>query len=107
MQFLLTAFDGTDSEALARRMAARPDHLASSDRLIAAGQLLYAAAILGDEGQMIGSVEVLNFPTREDVDAYVVQEPYVVQGVWERIDIRPCKPGPAFQQQTESQQAST
>jgi hypothetical protein len=48
MELLITACDGTDAEAMERRLAARGSQLALGERIIAAGSLPYAAAILDD-----------------------------------------------------------
>ena len=96
MQYLLLAYDGTDEDALARRMRAREAHLALGAELAADGRLLFATAILDDDGTMIGSMEVLDLPSREDVDAYLAGEPYVTGDVWREITVRPCRVGPAF-----------
>ena len=46
MQYLIIGKDGTDSEAKERRTKARPDHIAMGDKLVASGNLWYAAALL-------------------------------------------------------------
>ncbi len=58
MQFTLVAEDDKDTEALNRRMAARDQHLEVAKKLKAEGHVLYGAALLGDEGKIIGSVYV-------------------------------------------------
>jgi len=57
---------------------------------------LYAAALLDDDGNMIGSLLVVDFPTREELDDYLTIEPYVIGKVWEKIEIKPCKVGSMF-----------
>lgn len=98
MQYLLIAQDHNDAGALERRMEARPAHLALGDELVTKGQLLYATAILNEEGKMVGSMEVLDLESMDAVEQYLDSEPYVTAKVWNRdaIDIRPCRPGPAF-----------
>ncbi len=107
MHFLVTGYDGTDDGAPARRAAARPDHLASATQMMTAGQLPYAAALLseGPEPKMIGSLMFVNFSTRDELDRWLKVEPYVVQKVWERIEIRPVQPGPIFMRLSEPQTA--
>lgn len=96
MQFLLIAHDGTDDEALARRMRVREDHIRLGDELASQGRMLYGTAILDADDRMIGSMLVLEFPTRDDLDAWLRTEPYVTGDVWRRIDIQPCRVGPSF-----------
>ena len=31
----------------------------------------------------------MNFESRNDIDAYLAEEPYVVEGVWDKIVIEP------------------
>jgi uncharacterized protein YciI len=97
MQFLVTAYDGTDSGAQDRRLAARPAHIALGDKYRDEKKHLYAAAILNDDGQMIGSAMVVEFSNRAELDNWLAEEPYVVGKVWEKIEIKPCKVGPSFQ----------
>lgn len=88
MQFLLTAYDGTDEGALGRRMAARADHLAGIEKLKAQGHFLAGGAIVNDEGKMIGSACMLEFPTRADLDAWLATDPYVIGKVWLDISVQ-------------------
>ncbi|HNH75718.1 MAG TPA: YciI family protein [Candidatus Obscuribacter sp.] len=98
MQFVLIGRDGDDAEALSRRMAAREAHLAGCANLRENGVLLYAAAILSDDTvqKMIGSMLVLDFASRADLDAWLKEEPYVKGDVWKKIEINPCKLAPGF-----------
>jgi len=96
MQFLVTAFDGTDADALNRRLAVRSAHIDVGNRYREQGNHLYAAALLNDAEQMIGSVMVVEFKSRVELDAWLEQEPYVLGKVWEKIDIKPCKVAPSY-----------
>jgi uncharacterized protein YciI len=91
MQFLLVAYDRTDPGAPARRMKARPEHLEKIAVLKSSGGFLLGGAILDDDGQMIGSMIVYEFPDRAALDNKLKEEPYVVNGVWEKIEIRPYR----------------
>lgn len=89
MQFLVIAYDGTDEGAMARRAAARDAHLKAFRERYEKGVFLYGAAILSDEGRMIGSMIVCEFASREELDEqWLRHEPYVVGGVWKTIDVR-------------------
>jgi uncharacterized protein len=96
MQFLLMAFDGTDSQASERRARARDRHLAQCDAMVADGRLLFGTAILDEAGQMVGSMLVTEFPTRGDLDEWLRGEPYVTDDVWADIRIHPCRAGRQF-----------
>lgn len=91
MQFLLTASDGTDDGALERRMKVRPSHLEKVAQLKKQGEFLVGGAILDDNGKMIGSMIVYDFPDRQALDKYLETEPYVTSGTWQKIEIRPFR----------------
>jgi len=95
MQFVLIAYDGTDKDALARRIAAREAHLKQGRELHAAGKWLYAAGILDDVGKMIGSMIVCEFPSREEMEKqWLSREPYIAGKVWQKIDIHRAQVAP-------------
>lgn len=97
MQFLVTGYDGADDQALSRRMAVREKHLAGMSKLREGGQLLYAAAMLGEKGQLSGSTLVMDFPDRAALDAWLKTEPYVTGDVWRRIEVVACRVAPGFE----------
>ncbi len=49
--------------------------------------VICAGGLLDDEGKMKGSMLVMEFENRQELDDYLAQEPYVVEHVWERIEI--------------------
>ena len=90
MQFLVLGYDGTDSDALARRLAVRDDHLAGSQRMYASGKWQDSGALLDDEGTMIGSFIVCDYASRVELEnQWLNDEPYVTGEVWKRIEIHP------------------
>jgi uncharacterized protein YciI len=91
MQFLLTAYDGRDPEALSRRMEVRDDHLMKISGLKKAGEFIFGGAILDDSGKMIGSMIVYDFPDRHALDERLKSEPYFTEGVWKKIEIQPFR----------------
>lgn len=91
MQFLLLAYDGTDAGASDRRMKARPEHLEKIALLKKSGGFLLGGAILDENESMIGSMIVYEFPDRAALDRSLKDEPYIVHGVWEKIEIRPYR----------------
>ncbi len=96
MQFIVTAYDGTDEDALGRRLKAREEHLQSVERRFKEGQHLYGAALLDDEGKMIGSLMIVDYPSREELDNWLKVEPYVLGNVWQKIEIQPCRVASTF-----------
>ena len=97
MQFLVIGHDGTDAEALNRRLAARPAHIEMGNRLRAEGKHLFGVALLDDSEKMVGSVLLVDFADRAGLDSWLEQEPYVTGKVWQRIEVTRCQVGPSFQ----------
>ena len=83
MQFVITAYDGAG--LLGRRMEVRPRHMEGMARM--AEHVLCAGGMLDEEGKMKGSVLVMEFKDREELDAYLAQEPYVTEHVWEKVTV--------------------
>lgn len=96
MQFIVLAFDGTDPEAPARRQSARAAHLKMVDEATARGEQILGVAILDDSGKMTGSLMVMDFPSRAQLDAWLEKEPYVTGRVWQKIDVYNGAIAPAF-----------
>ncbi len=83
MQFLIKAYDGPNM--LEKRMEVRPRHLEGMNRL--GTHIICAGGLLDENGKMKGSALVLEFEDRAGLDAYLASEPYVLEHVWDRIDI--------------------
>ena len=83
MQFIITAHDGEN--VLDKRMAVRPRHLEGMAKL--GEHIVCAGGLLDDEGKMKGSVLILDLEDRAALDDYLKNEPYVVEHVWEKIEI--------------------
>jgi uncharacterized protein YciI len=92
MTYVVIAHDGSDAEAKARRLATRPAHLARIARYVERGQILVGGAILDDQGDMVGSIVLADFPTREELDAWLTGDPYVTEAVWQDIEVRDFRP---------------
>ena len=85
MQFIITAYDGDNM--LEKRMAVRPRHL---EGMAALGtHIVCAGGLLDEEGKPKGSVLVLEFADRAELDRYLENEPYVKEHVWEKIEVEP------------------
>ncbi len=83
MQFIIRAYDGRGM--LGKRMEVRPRHLEGMKRL--GSQVICAGGLLDGDGKMKGSVLVMEFPNREALDAYLAAEPYILEKVWERVEV--------------------
>ena len=90
-QYIVTAYDYTDTEALQRRMNVRPHHLDGAKELKATGNFIIGGAMLNDEGKMIGSTMILQFETEEELQAWQQSEPYITQKIWKTVDIKPFR----------------
>lgn len=87
MQFIIIATDREN--VLEKRIAVRPRHLESLAQL--ESQIIFAGGRLDETGRPKGSLVVMECPSRAALDAYLAQEPYVVEGVWGEIQIEPVK----------------
>ncbi|EKE14465.1 MAG: hypothetical protein ACD_12C00493G0002 [uncultured bacterium] len=90
MQFLVIGKDGKDEKVMDRRLAVREAHIKLGDEMEASGERWYGCAILNDEGKMIGSMAVLDFPSEKELQEYLKKEPYVVGKVWETVEVSKC-----------------
>ena len=85
--FVMTCIDHKD--ALDRRMAARPDHLAyvADNRAL----VKIAGPLLDDAGGMAGSLFIIEADDKAAVEAFTAADPYVLANVFERVEIRSFK----------------
>ena len=83
MQFIVKAYDGANM--LEKRMEVRPRHLEGMQKL--GKHVICAGGLLDDAGKMKGSVLILDFAARAELDAYLDNEPYVTEHVWEKIEV--------------------
>ena len=95
MRFLILGYDGTDSEAMARRLAVRDKHLAGSQRMYAAGHWQDSGALLNEDGAMVGSFIICDYPSRDEMEkTWLNTEPYVLGKVWKKIEVHPIQLSP-------------
>lgn len=97
MHYVVTATDYTDPQALERRLAHRDAHLASLKIMAAVGTFLSGGAILDADGRMVGSSAHVAFDSRDGLDHWLKNDPYVVGKVWDQIDIRELRLFPVDQ----------
>ncbi|WDF53726.1 YciI family protein [Mucilaginibacter sp. KACC 22063] len=90
-QYLITAYDHIDTEALTRRLNVRPHHLDAAKKLKESGNFIKAGAMLNQDGNMIGSVMMMQFESEEALNAWLQDEPYITQKVWETVDVKPIR----------------
>ncbi len=90
-QFLIMAEDCTDTGAPDRRLAARPVHLQRMQEEKAKGIFIIGGAKLDEEGNMYGSMLMVNLPDINAVNSWIACDPYVTGRVWNTIAVTPFR----------------
>ena len=85
--YTLTCLDKPNS--LEVRMAARADHLAFAKQL--GDRLKLGGPFLDEDGQMVGSLLMVEAENRAAVEALAAADPYAKAGLFERVEIRPFR----------------
>lgn len=84
--FLFNARDKANSPEL--RLANRQAHLEWAGEY--SHRIAMAGPVLSDDGEaMIGSTFVIEFDTRDEVEAWAAEDPYAKAGLFERTEIIP------------------
>lgn len=94
MQYLIYAWDGTDEGAQERRQNIRPFHLEGAKKLKANGNFIIGGAMLDENGNMKGSTMIVEFSNEEELKKWMDEEPYITQGVWQKIEVHPFRVAP-------------
>lgn len=95
MWFAINATDHPDS--LAKRLAARPEHLARLKAMNEAGRLLLAGpfpAIAADDpgpAGFTGSLIIAEFASQAEAEAWAGEDPYVAAGVYAGVEVKPFR----------------
>jgi len=87
MQFIVTAYDFDDEDAINRRLSNREAHLSDIEKMVQAGTFISGGAILNKHGKMIGSSAHVEFTSRAEVDLWIKQDPYTTGRVWDSVEI--------------------
>jgi uncharacterized protein YciI len=93
MSWLILAFDGTDAEAPARRMAARDAHVAHITEAARDGRLALGLPLHDEAARSLGSLMVIE-GDRAALDGYLKTEPFATTGVWRRVETHPFRIAP-------------
>ena len=83
----------TDNEGtVEKRIATRPAHVARLAQLDDEGRLIVAGALPKDpsnpQAGFYGSTIIVEFESREAVEAWVAEEPFLKEGIYSHIDIK-------------------
>jgi uncharacterized protein YciI len=90
-QFLILTDDYKDPDALSRRLSVRETHLQRMREEKVKGNFIVGGAKLNDQGNMHGSMLVVQLENEDEVKKWVEEDPYVTGKVWEKIEILPFR----------------
>ncbi|KAI8901060.1 hypothetical protein BC833DRAFT_617945 [Globomyces pollinis-pini] len=76
---------------LEKRLAARPAHLERTKQSKATGKVLMGGATFNDQSEMNGSIMLMDAASADEIEAYLVEDPYVKGSVWKSWEIIPFK----------------
>lgn len=84
----------TDREGtLEKRLATRPQHVARLQQLDDEGRLIAAGAHPIDpndpQAGFLGSTIIVEFDNREALDVWIEEEPFLKEGIYASIDVKP------------------
>lgn len=102
MLYVLIARNRPGPEALAARERLRPQQLETVRAMAAAGSMHIGGAILDAENIPAGSMALLDFATRTELDAWLEAHPYRRGGVWAVVEVWPLLPAPVFAEESKS-----
>jgi uncharacterized protein YciI len=81
--FVIIGYDAPDAKE--KRPQHRPAHLRHLEPLVDAGQVVLAGPFTDGSGSLI----VIDAPSRDAVWAVVARDPYVTNGVFNRVEVKP------------------
>jgi len=89
--FAVIAHDVPNS--IEKRLAVRPRHVARLEKLHAEGRIIVAGPLPTSHDTpptgFSGSLFVLDFPDRASMDAWFAEEPFVLEGIYASIEVKP------------------
>jgi len=83
MKFVILGFDGSDGQA--KRKIYRPAHLAHMEPLDRAGRVVLAGPLTDHTGSLI----VIEAGSLEEAQKIAQEDPYMIHGVFERVEVHP------------------
>jgi uncharacterized protein YciI len=89
IQYLVIATDFPN--ALDRRLQQRQQHLDRAKLAKEQGLILLGGATFSENNEMNGSMLLFDAHSREEVESYLVSDPYVSGKVWEKWSIQPFR----------------
>ncbi|MPW43841.1 YciI family protein [Acinetobacter guerrae] len=89
--FVVTCTDNDGT--LEKRLAIRPEHLERLQKLDDEGRLIVAGAMPKDptnpQAGFYGSTIIVDFESREALDAWLQEEPFLRKGIYAKIEVKP------------------
>ncbi len=89
MLFIVIAKDAPG--ALEKRQQVRDEHLRGIESYVKTKKILFGGAILDDDEKMVGSSLLVDFESRDALDAFLHNDIYTRSGVWQDFEIYPFK----------------
>ena len=83
MKFVIIGYDGPEGEA--KRKIHRAAHLANLESLDRQGRVILAGPLTDKAGSLL----VLEFDSQHEAEQFAHQDPYMVHGIFERVEIHP------------------
>lgn len=88
--FVVTCTDNDD--VLEKRLEIRPEHIKRLEKLNNEGRLITAGALPKDPNNIkrgfYGSILIVEFNSREDLDKWLKDEPFLREKVYSNIDVK-------------------
>lgn len=89
--FVITCTD--QDGTVEKRLAVHPQHIARLEKLDAEGRVIVAGAMPKDrenpQAGFYGSTMILDFESREALDEWLKDEPFLKEGVYSHVDVKP------------------
>ena len=89
--FVVTCTDNDGT--VEKRLAVRPQHLERLQKLDDEGRLIVAGAMHKDptnpQAGFYGSTIIVDFDSREALDTWLKDEPFLLEGIYANIEVKP------------------
>jgi uncharacterized protein YciI len=99
MLYLLVARNRTNPDALAARDRLRAMQFETVRQWAAQGIMRLGGAILDSAGAPLGSMALLDFQSRDELDEWLAKHPYRISGIWDEVEAWPVQLAPVFAEQ--------
>ncbi len=85
MLFVIIGYDGPDGARL--RPSVRPAHLANLQPLVEQGRMVIGGPFTDGSGSLM----IVDMESQAAAEAFARTDPYVTQGVFARVEVRPFR----------------